>query len=163
MRYILIIAIAVVGFTQCSSIKTETIEGDLHFSFFRIGSYHNVHDTIIEKFENYIDTADFKDEQTAYFKNLHAILKKENLLYSPFVQLKYKEEIINLYLDSVNYEQFKKIDRKTLIKNKNKIVVKAKVQKLNKKAFKLNQIIELKKMEGITKMRSRKLKIENYK
>lgn len=164
MRNVFYTIVSVLICTACSSIKTEKIQGDLHFSFIRLGSFYNVNDTLVNQFKVYMDTAKVMDEKTQDLKVLYETLKTKKLLYSPFIQLKTsKTTTVNLYLDSVNYEQFKAFDLKELVETNSKIVVQAEVLPLGKKAYQLEKMIDVYKTDGRTTKYSRKLKIENYK
>lgn len=164
MKKIIQILIVVLSIAACSSGNTVEIEGDLHFSFLRVGSFYNVHDTIVSKVEAYMDTTKSLDKKTVRIENLYKALKSKNLLYSPFIQLKMNDTTnANLYLDSLDYEQFKAFDLKELIDSNQKVVVKAIAAEIEDNAFTCLKLINVSKTKGQTRNWSRKLKIENYK
>ncbi len=142
--------------------SNKIIEGDLYFSFFRLSSYYNLSDSIIHRLDSIFNSdKNFKIGNSIYEK--YNILKKENLLYSPFIELKLdNDSVITLYTNNNDYEKIKLNKIKDLQANFKKIRIKANCRYLGYNLYKCNNILELKKIDGQTLMHSRKLKIEDY-
>jgi hypothetical protein len=110
MKYIIGLITVILLWTCQKNVPTDEISGDLYFGLFRIGSYYNQPDSIIQWYETYFDTTDFElesnNEQQLF--SAYQKLKKHDLLYKPFVQLLIQEDsIIRLYLDEEDYAKIK--------------------------------------------------------
>ena len=103
---------------------TDTLTGDLYFSFFRMGNYYNQPDSVVNHFELYFDTVTIEKLNTGDKKLLrqYRILKEKNLLYRPFVYLRVKDDsVVTLYLDTLDYDRIK-IYRRQRLQDDNKKV-----------------------------------------
>ncbi len=142
--------------------SNKTIEGDLYFGFFRFGNFYNLPDSTIKKLDSILNSAPRTNEDKVLFVK-YKILKKENLLHSPFVELKLdNDSIIILYLNNTDYGRIKIHKIKDLQDNLKKIRLKVNCKNLGYNLFKCENILEMKKINGQTLINSRKLKIEDY-
>ena len=159
--FLFLFTIAGLGCRQNETI----IEGDLYFSWLRIGSFYNEPDSIAEKMLLYADTVniDKLDSPSRRTMNMYEVLKKEHLLYSPFVNLKLdNDSIILLYLDKKGYDKIRISSYKSLVNSNQKIRVRLSAQSLQYQMYLCRSIIAVNKIEGKTFMQSRKLLIEDY-
>ncbi len=142
------------------------VEGDLYFSAFRYGSFYNQPDSLIKAFETYADTTN-SDSLSNFDKQLlqtYYLLKKENRLYSPFVELRINDSsIIKLYLDTIDYNKIKIYTRKDLQDNKKKIRIKVESKDLANGLLICTKLISIDKLNGVTMQQEKKFKIDDYK
>lgn len=148
-----------------SKPKTETLTGDLYFSFFRLGSYYNQPDSMIEGYQKYFDTLKYEtaDEEQKRFLNQFKKLKDEKLLYQPFVDiLTERDSVVTLYLETNDYDEIKKYKREELQDEGKKIRIQADVRKIGDRLFYCVDLVKVDKVDGETGIKSRKWKIEDY-
>ncbi len=152
---------------SCRQIQNDKkiIEGDLFFSAFRYGSFYNEPDSLIKKFVAYTDTVRL-DSLTSLEKEIletYHILKNENRLFSPFVEIKINDtSFIKLYLDSVDYDKIKIYKRQELQASNKKIRIKAETRKLNNQLSICTKLIFIDKLDGVTLQQQKKFKIDDY-
>lgn len=150
---------------SCKQGADEIIEGDLYFSWLRIGSFYNQPDSIVQKVKTYADTVDKKNvsaEDNKFF-TMYETLKKENLLYSPFIELKLdNDSIVKTYLSVKDYEKIRKFHRSDLIEAGMIVRIKAEIKNMGNGLVLCEKLISIDKVKGETHQRSRKLKIEDY-
>jgi len=143
----------------------KIVEGDLFFSAFRYGSFYNQPDSLIKAFETYADTATV-DSSSSFDNQLlqaYHLLKKENLLFSPFVELRINDSsIIKLYLDSTDYDQIKIYARKGLQINNKKIRIIAETKELGTGLSICTKLISVEKIDGLTMQTEKKFRIDDY-
>lgn len=161
-------SIAILFFlSSCSSKKQESkiLEGDLYYSWLRIGSFYNQPESIIEKVKLYADTVNRKTIDLSDLRTLkmYEILKQENLLYMPFIDLKLdNDEIVKIYFTTDDYEKIKIYKRQDLFDTKKKIRIKIEVRDLGFEMALSTNLLSVTKVDGQTFQISRKLKIEDY-
>ncbi len=155
-------------FACVSGKKKETtiIEGDLYFDFLRYGSFYNVPDSTVNKFKVYVDTVS-REKLNKFDKELiyiYETLIRENLLYSPFIDLKINDDsIIKFYMNKKDYSEIKKHKVKELQNNTKKIIIKAEVKILGERMVFCEKLISAKRKNGRTHQHGGgKLKIEDY-
>jgi hypothetical protein len=144
---------------------TDTLTGDLYFSFFRLGNYYNQPDSIVQRFETYFDTLAIGTANSDEKKLLtqYQNLKDKGLLYHPFVYLlSGPDSVVALYLDTLDYEQTKKYKRQRLQDEHKKVRIEASVTKIDSGLFLCNKLKKVELIDGETLQRQRKLKIEDY-
>jgi len=149
---------------QCKQ-QGERMNGDLYFSFFRVGSFYNQPKYIIDSFERYADTANIQTAGTDDKKLLaaYAILKREGLLYSPFVNIKLAgDTIITLYMSAADYADIKKIHYKQLMAEHKKIYLQFSAKPLGDNMFACTALYSVSQLPGDTYLQSKKLLIEDY-
>jgi len=153
--------------STCSSDKQESkiIEGDLYYSWLRVGSFYNQPDSMIEKLQLYADTVNRKLVDSSDLKTLtmYEILKKDNLLYRPFIDLKLdNDSIVKIYFTTDDYEKIKMYKRQDLLDTKKKIRIKAEVRDLGFGMALSTKLLTVSKVVGQTFQINNKLKIEDY-
>jgi len=148
-----------------SKPKTETLTGDLYFSFFRLGSFYNQTDSMIQGFEKYLDTLKYEtaDGDQRRFLTQYKILKEEKLLYQPFVDiLTERDSVVTLYLETDDYNEIKKYKRKELHDEGKKIKIQADVKEIGERLFYCVDLVKVDKVDGETQIKSNKWKVEDY-
>jgi len=166
LQMLLIIG-SLIYLTNCSqdSRPTKRIEGDLYFSFFRIGNFYNQPDSVIQKVKLYIDTANRKLLDSSDLLDLarYDLLKKENLLFRPFIDLRLdNDSIIKVYLTNGEYEKIKIFKRQDLLDSKKKVRLILDVQNLGLGMALATKVISADKIDGQTSRFDKKLLIEDY-
>ena len=145
---------------SCQDEK-DVLEGDLYFSYLRFGSFYHQPDTIFRRFQAFANTAQM--DRDSSFLAQYQTLKRENLLYSPFVDLELKDNsIITLYLQPSDYDKIKIYKRKDLRTSRTKINIKARVKSLGNKLFLCEDLISIDRISGVTQPSNGKWKIEDY-
>ena len=167
LRLSTILFSVIILFTSCKSHQqnNKLIEGDLYYSWFRIGSFYNQPDSIIEKVKVYADTVNRKllDSNDLRFLKMYETLKAQNLLYNPYIELKLdNDSIIKVYFTINDYEKIKIYRRQELIDTKKKIRIKAEVKDLGKGMALSTNLISINKVDGETLQINKKFKIEDY-
>jgi hypothetical protein len=148
-----------------SGPKTDTLTGDLYFSFFRLGNYYNQSDSVIKKFETYFDTLTIETANSGDKRLIkqYRLLKEKNLLYRPFVYLKVQDDsVITLYLDTLDYNQVKIYKRQKLQDDKKKVRIEASVTMIDTGLFNCEKLKRVDLVDGETLQRQKKFKIEDY-
>jgi hypothetical protein len=153
--------------SNCKSGHQENgqIEGDLYFDWLRIGSFYNEPDSVITQFKLYADTANRKNLDSSSFKilTMYEILKKENLLYRPFIDLRLdNDSVVKIYFANNDYERIKVYKRQNLLDTKKKIRLKMTVRNLGLGMALCTKLISVNKVDGQTYQVNPKLKIEDY-
>ncbi len=167
MKYIIFSTILI--FTFCSQPKNESdlINGDLYYTWFNIGSFYNLPDSLLEKalsLQNSKEEADLIAEDSAgymYFK----LLQEHDILRSPWINIRIKEDsIIKIFMQRSDYEVFTKVSHEQLLIDDERINVTASVQHLNENLFKCIELVEVKRLPGQTFItnRNRKFKVSDY-
>ena len=167
LRLSTILFSVIILFTSCKSHQqnNKLIEGDLYYSWLRIGSFYNQPDSIIEKVKVYADTVNRKllDSNDLRFLKMYETLKAQNLLYNPYIELKLdNDSIIKVYFTNNDYEKIKIYRRQELIDTKKKIRIKAEVKDLGKGMALSTNLISINKVDGETLQINKKFKIEDY-
>jgi hypothetical protein len=164
---ILFSIVTLIFLSTCSSDKQESkmIEGDLYYSWLRIGSFYNQPDSIVEKVKLYADTVNRKLVDSSDLKTLtmYEILKKENLLYRPFIDLKLdNDSIVKIYFTNEDYNKINIFNRQELLNTKKKIRIKTEVRDLGLGMALCTNLLSVSKVDGQTLQINKKLKIEDY-
>jgi hypothetical protein len=143
----------------------KTIQGDLYFSFLRFGSFYNQPDSVINKFKIYADTVNYNklnsfDKQVL---TMYKTLKKENLLFNPFIELRLdNDSIVKLYLDKSDYEKIKIYKRQELQDQNKKIRINILGSYIGNKMLHCKKLISVDKVDGQTLEIEKKFKIDDY-
>lgn len=153
--------------SSCSLDKqaNKQVEGDLYYDWFRIGSFYNQPDSIIEKIKLYADTVNREvlDPVDLRFLTMYEISKKEDLLYRPFIDLRLgNDSVVKIYFKNKDYDKIKIYKRQDLLDTKKKIRIKMEVQDLGFGMAVDKKLISINKVDGQTFQISPKLKIEDY-
>jgi hypothetical protein len=145
--------------------KTDTLTGDLYFSFFRLGNYYNHPDSLVRKSIIYFDTVTIEKLNAGDKKVVtqYRILKEKNLLFRPFVYLRIKDDsVVTLYLDSLDYDKIKIYKRQKLQDDNKKVRIEASVTMIDSGLFNCVKLKRVDIIDGETLQRQRKFKIEDY-
>ncbi|WP_223034905.1 hypothetical protein [Hanstruepera marina] len=137
---------------SCSKNEKE-INGDLYFKLIDIGSFYGADDETIEKFEKSFDSirwSKIAGKDDLEIIRVFDILKANDLLKSPWINLKTDSEIKKIYLSELEYEKLKKFDRNKLITDNKKVELKIKVTELDSGIYYSDKISEIKLIDGKT-------------
>ena len=148
-----------------SEPKTDTLTGDLYFSFFRLGSYYNQADSVVKFYETYFDTVTFEKVNSADKRLIkqYRLLKEKNLLYRPFVNLKIQDDsVVTLYLDTLDYNRIKVYKRQKLQDDNKKVKIQAAVTMIDNGLFNCEKLKSIDLVDGETLQRQKKFKIDDY-
>lgn len=151
MKRILSVLILVAIASSCSNRKQ--IEGDLYFKLIDIGSFYKSDSGTLARFERSLDSIRLSKNISAdelEIIRIFDLLKKNDLLHSPWINIKTESEIIKIFLTEREYKKLKKIDRNQLVKNNKKIKLKILVEELDNGIYYSNEISEFKKIDGKT-------------
>ena len=163
--YRIILLLLIVFFSCDQKVETTRLTGDLYFGFFRIGSYYNQPDSLIEKYEKYFLTTNLDTlprEEKVLFDQYNK-LKKHDLLYSPFVQvLVERDSIIMLYLNLEDYNKIKIYKRQKLQDENKKVQIFAFVEKIDNKLYYCKNLDKVLVVDGQTFQVQKKFLIEDY-
>ena len=144
----------IIGLLTLSCSKNEPeFKGDLYFKLIDFGSFYGADDKTIENFEKSFDSILWsknagKDELEII--RVFDILKANDLLKSPWINLKTESDIKKVYLSESEYEKLKKFDRNKLITNNKKVELKIKVTELDSGIYYSDKISEIKLADGKT-------------
>jgi len=161
----IVLFISLLIFISSFQQKKEIIKGDLYFSWFRLGSFYNQPDSLVNAFKKYADTVDRTkiDGTDKLILAMYDTLKKENLLFSPFVELRIgNDSIINLYLSKSDYDKIKIYKRKELQDKNKKVRIEVEARNLGHRMFLCERLVSVKKVSGHTFQTPSKFKIEDY-
>ena len=165
MKYIFTLLVFLAFWSCSEKANTELLSGDLYFGVFRIGSYYNQPDSIVIGFETYFDTTnlDTSNPNERLILSQYSKLKEYDLLYKPFVNLLINEDsVVNLYLTVDDYNKIKIYKRKDLQEENKKVHIKSMVQKIDSGLYNSIELKKIEVVEGLTKPKQGKLKIEDY-
>jgi radical SAM superfamily enzyme YgiQ (UPF0313 family) len=152
MKKFLVILISLFLFS-CNS-KTKIIKGDLYFKIIDLTSPEGISEEQAKKLEIIIDSSNSSKNKNLedqsiieYFK----VIKKHNLLRSPYIKLKLGEkDFKTIFLNKKEYKKLKKYTLDYLSKNHTKLEVELKIQEIEKDIFYSDKIINLKEVIGKT-------------
>jgi hypothetical protein len=164
---ILLSTVLLFAHSNCKSNnqKDKQLEGDLYYDWLRVGSFYNGPDSLIEQFKLYADSVDRKTLGSSDLKllTMYEILKKENLLYKPFIDLRLdNDSIVKIYFTNNDYEKIKAYKRQDLLETKTKIRIKMTVRDLGPGMALSTKLLSINKVDGQTYQINPKLKIEDY-
>jgi len=145
--------------------KTNTLTGDLFFDFFRIGNFYSMHDSVVKQFENNFDTLTMEtvSEEDRRLLTQYKKLKEEKLLFVPFIKLLIENDsVVTLYLDTLDYNEIKQYKRQRLQDDQKKVRIEAKVKKIDRGLFYCTDLIKVELIDGVTFMKQKKWRIEDY-
>jgi len=163
----IIIIVLLAGLTNCNpdNRPIKRIEGDLYYSFFGIGNFYNQPDSFIEKAQLYMDTVNRQllDSADLFYLKKFELLKKEKLLYTPFIDLKLdNDSIVTIYLPKNEYKKITIFNRQNLIDTKKKVRLILDVHDLGLSMALATKIISANKIDGQILQYDRKFRIDDY-
>ena len=136
------------------SVESQEIEGELYFKLIRMGSFYDVPDSTINKFESMMDSLNSKEnisEQDQKLIETIKVLKENNLIKKPFFQLKIDSvQIVTVYVSEDEYEKVKQFDRQKLINENKKVDISLKGQIIEEGIVDCYEIISTEKVDGKT-------------
>ena len=150
-RTILILIIGL--FILSCSKRNKEFEGDLYFKLIDIGSYYDVDDETIEKLEKSLDSirwAKMAAKDDLEIIRIFDILKANDLLKSPWINLKTESDIKIIYLSEIEYQKLKIFDRNELINDNKKVYLKIIVKELDSGIYYSDKIAEINLVDGKT-------------
>ena len=155
MKIITLIFIIGLLIISCSKNDKE-FEGDLYFKLIDIGSFYGADDENIARIEKSFDSIRRsknagKDELELI--RVFDILKANDLLKSPWINLKTESDIKKIYLSESEYEKLKEFDRNKLIADYKKVGLKIKVTELDSGIYYSDKISEIELTDGKTHWR----------
>lgn len=131
-----------------------SIKGELHFKLFSLGSYYEIPDSIIQKFESMIDSLKGLENisaQDLQLIEMVEVLKENDLINKPFFHLKVdSNQIVTVYLNEKEYEKVKKFDRQDLINENKKVNISLKGRIISDGLVECHEITSTEKVDGKT-------------
>ena len=136
------------------SVESQEIEGELYFKLIRMGSFYDVPDSTINKFESMMDSLNSKEnisEQDQKLIETIKVLKENNLIKKPSFQLKIDSvQIVTVYVSEDEYEKVKQFDRQKLINENKKVDISLKGQIIEEGIIDCYEILSTEKVDGKT-------------
>lgn len=143
----------------------DTIKGDLYFGLWRYGSFYKLPHGKAKDFEKFVaehrgDTNNTSEQEIIH---IYDVIKKEDLLYHPYIQLKIENDsIVRLYLEKKDYKQIKKYKLQELQNNGEKITIVLHHRILDNGLIYCEKLISVSKVKGQTLEILKKFAIEDY-
>ncbi|WP_338769593.1 hypothetical protein WAF17_10170 [Bernardetia sp. ABR2-2B] len=152
IKYKLILLIIFFGlaFISCkSNIKSEKLIGNLHYQTVLVPrSLYNMPDSVVDKIE--LRYASLPNSTIAK-DTLLSIIINRNLKNNPYIFLRKKDgEIVTIYMEKPQYQEFTRFKYKELIAKEQKVVIKLKADKLMGRYYKCISIKSVKIEKGKT-------------
>jgi hypothetical protein len=143
---------------------TTTVDGDLYFGHFRFVNLYGLPDSIAKKTISYFEENKITNEQIdTSLLNIYSFLKKENLLYSPFIQLKTTTDtIITVFMEKSIYSKIAPTDYQQLIASNKKLRLKIESQKMTGTVYRGLKILSIDSVYDNKSNRNGKFKLEDY-
>ncbi|WP_339696221.1 hypothetical protein [uncultured Roseivirga sp.] len=132
----------------------EVISGDLYFKLIEFDGFYGTPDSLINKFEYYIDSMaslENLNEDVEQFLKAHQLLKSNDLINLPNFSLKVDSVTnIQVYLDETEFESIKNFDRSQLIRDNNKVRIVLEGEYISDQIVRCSKILNVTKVEGKT-------------
>lgn len=138
------------------NIKNEIIEGDLFFKLVDFGSFYGRNDTDIKMIEKQLDSirwSKIASEQDLDFIKSIDILKKNDLLKSPWINIKVSDAVIKIYLNETDYKKLKNYNYINLIERHKKIKLKLDLELKDKDIYFCHKILSIEEVDGKTEFK----------
>jgi len=153
-------------FTGAFKQDNNVFEGDLYYTFFQRGSLYGLSKKHANMLKTYLDTATIEHASgdTSIIKG-YAILKKENLAYSPFIYVRLNnanDSLMVLYMNKADYARITPFRYNQLQANHQKVHLKFTAKQLGKGMFLCQSLISTDLVAGQTMEIQHKFKIEDY-
>ena len=144
--------------------STSNLEGYLHFGFFRIVNLYGLPDSLAQKAIVEIESSKFTDNNNdSIFLNTYSLLKKENLLYTPFIELRTDtNSVITIFLEKSDYFKIAPTNYKQLVALKKKLRIKIEAIKLTEKMYRGINLLSVDSVEDNESHRIGKFEIKDY-
>jgi hypothetical protein len=119
MRTIILFCALLLAFCSCNNQEqSEQITGDLYFDFFRLASYYNHPDSLVDNFRMYFDTMEYENASSGDKKliDLYRIVDENGLIEKPYVDILVPmDTVVKLYLEIDDYNRIKLHKRQELL------------------------------------------------
>lgn len=158
---LILLSISIHSFGQ----KTETITGDLYFGFWRYGSFYKQPKKIIKWVESLSSTTqrDTLDKTQQDFLRIYEDLKREKLLYAPFIEMiSPNDSVVRVYFKKAEYRKIRKNKIDDLQEKKEKVSFSLEVKQIGKDLYYCEKMISMNRIKGQTLPRQTKFKLEDY-
>ena len=136
------------------SVESQKIEGELYFKLISLGSFYDVPDSTIKKFESMMDSLNNQENISEQDQNLIEtikVLKENDLIKKPFFHLKIdSNQIVTVYVGEEEYEKVKQFDRQKLINENTKVDVSLKGRIIEDGIVDCYEILSTEKVDGKT-------------
>jgi len=136
------------------SLESQKIDGELYFKLISLGSFYDVPDSTINKFESMMDSLNSQEnisEQDQKLIETIKVLKENDLIKKPFFQLKINStQIVTVYVSEGEYEKVKQFDRQKLINESKKVDVSLKGRLIEDGIVDCYEILSTEKVDGKT-------------
>lgn len=160
IAFFILVCLSIISSCESVEVNGDAIEGDLCFTWLKLGSYYGKPDSFYDHFIKNKDSIIASDD---YFKNELKTLDSLNLLKSPFIYLMTDSgAMITVYMNHDDYKPITKISYQDLIENEEKVRIKLKADSLYNKMYLCTKVVSIEKIEGETKYRQTKFKIGDY-
>jgi hypothetical protein len=159
---LLLLGISIYSFGQ----KTENITGDLYFGFWRYGSFYKQPKKIIKWVESISTTTqkDTLDETQQNIIRIYEDLKRENLLYAPYIQMILSNDsVVRIYFKNAEYRKIRKNKIDDLQEKNEKVTFNFEVRQIGKDLYYCEKMVSMNRIKGQTFPRQTKFKMEDYK
>jgi len=149
-----VIQILLISFvlTSCSN-DVKVVEGDLYFKLVDFGSFYSADKETINYFKKSADSIRSEKFPTKYdveFLTFYDTLKKNDLLLSPWINLKTESDIIKIYMNEKDYKVLEKFERNKLVKENKKVRLIIQVKVLDSGIYYSKKISDIKIIDGQT-------------
>jgi len=145
--------------------NTEQINGDLYFGLWRYGSFYKQPKKVIEWVDNLSTTTrrDTLDKTSQNILRIYDDLKKEELLYNPYIQMILPNDtVVRIYLLERDYRKIRKNKIDDLQEKNEKVTLELEVKQIGSGLYYCEKIINMNRIQGKTFGRQSKFKIEDY-
>ena len=136
------------------SVESQEIEGELYFKLISLGSFYDVPDSTIQKFESMIDSLKGQkniSEQDQKLMGMIKTLKENNLINKPFFQLKIDStQVVTVYASEDEYKKVKHFDRQRLINENKKVDISLRGRLIEDGIVDCFEILSTEKVDGKT-------------
>ena len=136
------------------SVESQKIEGELYFKLISLGSFYDVPDSTIKKFESMMDSLNNQENISEQDQNLIEtikVLKENDIIKKPFFHLKIdSNQIVTVYVGEEEYEKVKQFDRQKLINENTKVDVSLKGRIIEDGIVDCYEILSTEKVDGKT-------------
>lgn len=156
MRPLVVLCAILILSLSCSSNNGNTIEGDLYFKLIDLTSFYGASDSELSKIETWIKTVNkdsISDSEKKYYEFLK-FMSDQQLLRKPLIRLRQDNgEIIMLFLEPEDYGKIKNYNYSDLVRDNQKIRIKAEVIELkhdSMRVYKILKLISADKIDGKT-------------
>lgn len=149
----ILITIATVLITISCNENHIVLEGDLYFPLLGKHSFYKADQKTIDQFEKKLDSirwSKIASNDELEIIRVFDILKKNDLLKSPWINLKIDGDIKTIYLTESEFKKLKKFKRHQLVQDKQKVYVKVRVRKLDREIYFSEEILEIQVVKGKT-------------